>query len=422
MRHVVTLSAVLLLAVLISATAAAADDQGQPCPLFDGESLAGWDYFLVEPDVKMEDVWSVRDGLLICKGKPNGYLATKKDFTNFKLVVEWRWAPGEKPGNSGVLMRITGEKMMLPNCVEAQLAHNKAGDMYGFQGFKVDGDPARKIDVPDHKLGGHLTGLTKIAGAEKPAGEWNKYEITANGDKITLIVNGKKVNEATGCDVRAGKIALQSEGGEIHFRTICVVPLADSPDDVQLFNGKDLSGWAFRSPNADAKMEDTFSVRDGVLRCTGKPVGYLYTQQKFANYRMKLQWRWLPDSKPGNNGVLLRILEGEHFHNNVWPKCVEAQLANGRAGDIFTIGQFPLKGDPARTKGRYTAMARPSNEKPIGEWNQYEIILQGGDLTLKVNGLVQNVATELYQAAGPIGLQSEGAAIEYRDIRLVSLD
>lgn len=225
MRHLVTFSAALLLAVLISTTAAAADKEGEPCPLFDGKSLAGWDYFLVDSDVKMEDVWSVRDGLLICKGEPHGYLATKKDFGNFKLVVEWRWAPGKKPGNSGVLMRITGEKMMLPNCVEAQLAHNNAGDMYGFQGFKIDGDPARKKEVSGHKLGGDLTGLTKIAGAEKPAGEWNKYEITAAGDKITLIVNGKKVNEATGCDVGPGKIALQSEGGEIHFRTICVIPL-----------------------------------------------------------------------------------------------------------------------------------------------------------------------------------------------------
>ncbi|HUT11913.1 MAG TPA: DUF1080 domain-containing protein [Thermoguttaceae bacterium] len=66
--------------------------------------------------------------------------------------------------------------------------------------------------------------------------------------------------------------------------------------------------------------------------------------------------------------------------------------------------------------------AHPTNEKPQGEWNDYEIIVQGGDLTLKVNGLVQNEATEVLEVSGPIGLQSEGAPIEYRNIRLVPLD
>lgn len=197
---------------------------------------------------------------------------------------------------------------------------------------------------------------------------------------------------------------------------------ARAADEIELFNGKDLSGWSFRAPNPDAKMEDTFSVKDGVLRCTGRPAGYLQTDKKYTNYHLKLQWRWPKDSRPGNNGVLVRILEGEHFFGNVWPQCVEAQLAHRRAGDIFTIGGFPLKGNPERTRGRYTAMAKPSNEKPPGEWNDYEIILQGGDLTLKVNGEVQNVATEVQEAAGTIGLQSEGAPIEYRNIRLTPLD
>ena len=66
-----------------------------------------------------------------------------------------------------------------------------------------------------------------MSGNEKPAGEWNKYEITAQGGTITVKVNGKLLNEATGCDVRAGQIGLQSEGGVIHFRNITLVPLKD---------------------------------------------------------------------------------------------------------------------------------------------------------------------------------------------------
>ncbi len=61
--------------------------------LFNGKDLAGWEYYLVDENVKMDDVWSVKDGVLVCKGEPMGYLATKQEFKNFKLVVEWRWAP-----------------------------------------------------------------------------------------------------------------------------------------------------------------------------------------------------------------------------------------------------------------------------------------------------------------------------------------
>ncbi|MBT3243064.1 MAG: DUF1080 domain-containing protein [Bacteroidetes bacterium] len=192
--------------------------------LFDGKSLTGWEYFLVEPDVSMEDVWSVEDGLLICTGEPMGYLATNEEFTNFKLVLEWRWAPGKPAGNSGVLMRITGNPQALPKCTEAQLKHGSAGDIYGFHGFNVTGDPDRFISN-EKELTGKLTGVSKIKDNENEPGEWNQYEIYLLKGNLTLYVNGEKVNEADGLDVLAGKIGLQSEGGEIHFRTVSLIPL-----------------------------------------------------------------------------------------------------------------------------------------------------------------------------------------------------
>lgn len=192
--------------------------------LFDGKSLAGWEHFLVDPNLKMADVWSVRDGLLICKGKPMGYIATKKLYTHYRLIVEWRWAPGKPATNSGVLMRIIDKPRALPKCVEAQLQHGKAGDIYGFHGFKVSGDKARFIQA-ESKMIGKLTGVKKIKGAEKKPGEWNKYDITFNQGDLKLIINGELVNQATDCDVVPGKIGLQSEGGEIHFRNIKLMPL-----------------------------------------------------------------------------------------------------------------------------------------------------------------------------------------------------
>ncbi len=228
-RFLQTFGNVAVVAIVVTMAAvqfaSAADKPKGAIDLFDGKSLAGWEHYLVEPDVKMGDVWSVRDGLLICKGKPMGYLATKKEFTNFRLIVEWRWAPGKPVGNSGVLMRITGKGQALPKCVEAQLKAGSAGDIYGFHGFVVKGDAARAISA-ENKMIGKLSGVSKIKSNEKKPGEWNKYEITFNGGDLTAIVNGEKVNEATGCDVVAGKIGLQSEGGEVHFRTVRLIPLA----------------------------------------------------------------------------------------------------------------------------------------------------------------------------------------------------
>ena len=104
---------------------------------------------------------------------------------------------------------------------------------------------------------------------------------------------------------------------------------------------------------------------------------------------MKLEFRHITK---GNGGVLLRITGDD----KVWPKSIEAQGMLGNVGDIFTIDNFPLKADPARTTGRHTKKMNASSEKPLGGWNQYEIKLDGGNLELRVNGLIQNTATDCF--------------------------
>jgi hypothetical protein len=189
--------------------------------LFNGTDLDGWSHVLVGDGVKKEDVWSVKDGVLVCKGTPLGYLVTKTTHQDFTLSFEWRWAPGGKPGNSGVLLRIAGEPAtFMPKCVEAQLKHENAGDLWAFFGANITGDAARFQEIKDHKDLGNFKGIRKTKAAEKPPGEWNRYEINVSGGKIELKVNGEIVNQASGLDVLAGPIGLQSEGAEIHFRNI----------------------------------------------------------------------------------------------------------------------------------------------------------------------------------------------------------
>ena len=89
--------------------------------LFKGANLDGWSHVLVGEGVGKEDVWSVKDGTLVCKGTPLGYLFTNHSYQDFTLNFEWRWAPGGLPGNSGVLLRIAGKPAtFMPKCVEAQ--------------------------------------------------------------------------------------------------------------------------------------------------------------------------------------------------------------------------------------------------------------------------------------------------------------
>lgn len=212
----------LMVAAVVCFVVPAMGGEKQEIALFNGKDLAGWEYYLVDPNVKMEDVWNVTDGVLVCKGEPMGYLATKEMYQDFQLTIEWRWAG--KPGNSGVLMRITGEPDALPRSVEAQLMHGNAGDVWAFKGFQVKGDAARFREI-DHEKFGKLVGVSKIEGNEKEPGAWNVYTITAKGDSLKLVVNGKTVNECTGLDVMPGKIGLQSEGGVIEFRRVTLTPI-----------------------------------------------------------------------------------------------------------------------------------------------------------------------------------------------------
>jgi len=223
MKKIATLLAVLTAGLFVSCSTS--PKQSGSVDLFNGKNLDNWDAFLVKPEVKKEEVWSVKDGLLVCKGEPLGYLFTKKSYTSFKLLVEWRWAPGTTPGNNGVLMRINGQPSGVPRCIEAQLKSGDAGDLYGFHDMKIDGDPARLVKVANHELVGNLVGVKKMVAAENPPGDWNTYEIIADGPTVKAWINGKLVNEAINCDIIPGPVAVQSEGGEIHFRTIRLTPI-----------------------------------------------------------------------------------------------------------------------------------------------------------------------------------------------------
>jgi len=187
-------------------------------------TLSDWAFYSEDPGAKLEDVWRVDGKIVVCKGTPKGYIATSGVFEDFILRLEWRWPPEGKPGNGGVLLRTTGPNKLWPKSLEAQLNHPNAGDFWGLDGFTLTGPPERS-EALEHPKFGKLTHVSKALDAEKPPGEWNQYEITARGDTVTLSINGKLVNRATGCAQTPGKIVLTAEGDEIHFRNVVLRPL-----------------------------------------------------------------------------------------------------------------------------------------------------------------------------------------------------
>jgi hypothetical protein len=196
---------------------AAADETVE---LFNGRDLRGWTYHLDKPGVPMEDVWSAKDGMLVCKGRPAGYIITEKnDFENYVLTLQWRWP--ERGGNNGVLVHVTepGALGVWPKCLEVQLANGEAGDFWVI-GTTIDVDnPEGRVEGRRHK--------NLSDGDEKPPGEWNDMEITCRSNDVIVKVNGKLVNHAKNVSQTKGAIALQSEGTPIEFRNVKIAKLSD---------------------------------------------------------------------------------------------------------------------------------------------------------------------------------------------------
>ena len=163
---------------------------------------------------------------------------------------------------------------------------------------------------------------------------------------------------------------------------------------------------------------DTIRIEDGVVHISGKPSGYFATKDSFKNYVVTFEWMYeRPEGLEsdaafnGNSGLLVHI-QPPH---KVWPKSVEVQLMNQDAGNIFAIGgsQFSGKKDAAAQKGAI---------KPVGQWNQEEVVCKDGAITCTINGVQVATGTGASPDHGQIAWQSEGRPIRFRNLMIKPLD
>jgi len=183
-----------------------------------------------------------------------------------------------------------------------------------------------------------------------------------------------------------------------------------------LFNGKDLKGWTIFVGDSSIKPENFFYVKDGVIETVGVPVGYIRTNKEYSNYRLHVEWRY--PEKPNNSGILLHT----NGPDKIWVSHYQAQLKHQNAGDFIVhgVGEKATIRDSVYVSTEkvkpVVEKINPTNEKPAGEWNAYDITCKGNTVEIKVNGLLQNVATNCSLTKGGIGLQAEGCKIQFRNL------
>jgi hypothetical protein len=190
---------------------------------------------------------------------------------------------------------------------------------------------------------------------------------------------------------------------------------------VPLFNGRDLTGWVLVNT-----PPDTWSVQDGMLVCTGRPIGEMRTDRMFQNFELELEWRHMVPA--GNAGVFIWAdditARGVPFHRGIEVQVLEHAYGNTEShtthGDIFPIHGATMKPINGRGGG---SRAFPTEErgKPSPEWNHYRIVCQDGNISLAVNGKVVTQGTECSPRKGYICLESEGGVVHYRNLWIKEL-
>lgn len=189
---------------------------------------------------------------------------------------------------------------------------------------------------------------------------------------------------------------------------------------LSLFNGNNLDNWTVFVGSPDLDPDALFYVEEGILNTTGEPYGYLQTKESYGNFKLHMEWRWVEE--PTNSGVLV-LVQGDPM---IWPQCIECQLMHEHAGDLVLMGKGTAMTVQDSTylitseEQRYHVIPKyeASSELPVGEWNSYDIILSGGDIEVRVNGVLQNRGTDITLTGGKIALQSEGSPLQFRNITL----
>ena len=236
----------------------------------------------------------------------------------------------------------------------------------------------------------------------------------------------------------------------------CVAPTSSAEKSPQSLLRGEGTGWRalaladFVNVNGDA---DTWSEQDGVIRCTGKPLGGARTKTPMRNFELVVEWRhhthggnagiflWCPESaftdlpkgSLPRHGIEVQVLDLGYEEN--WKKQHGARSDWFTShGDVFPVGSSSMRaftprieyteaGDTWTAGNPQSSRSVPTkrNTKPHGEWNHYYVRAVDGEVRLWVNGEEINGGRQCSPSEGYLALESEGALVEYRNLRIREL-
>ncbi len=311
--------------------------------------------------------WSADKGELINDGD-GAYLTTDKEYGDIELLIEYRTVP---KADSGIYLRATPQVQIWDYTKEGGKWDLGADKGSGGLWNNTPGTPGRD----------------PLVLADKPFGEWNSFRIFQVGERTTVYLNGKLVVDHARLENfwnhnlplrRKGPIQLQTHGGEIRWRNLFLreIPSEEangilrkhgSSGFVDVFNGKDFTGWAGPIEN--------YEVKDGAIVCRPKKGGNIYTKEVFADFVARVEYRLPPG---GNNGLAIR------YPGTGQPSSVamcEVQILDDDAPVYAKL-------DPRQYNGSSYGMipAHRGYLRPTGEWNFMEVTVRGPTLRVELNG------------------------------------
>jgi hypothetical protein len=377
------LSIVSLVIVLVClgymATRAEAGELNRPpkgfVALFNGRDLAGWKGLVGSPksrremsreelakaqakaDEDMLAHWKVVDGALCFDGKGHS-LCTAKDYSDFEMLVDWKIEAG---GDSGIYLRGT------PQVQIWDTANRRVGAQVGSGGLYNNKKGASK----------------PLKMADKPVGQWNTFRIIMTGEMVTVYLNDVLVVDNVVMEnywerdkpiYPNGQIELQSHGSLLYFRNVFIREITNKLTEQEkadgfklLFNGKNLRGWQGNTKG--------YVVKDGTIVVEPElGGGNLYTAQEYGDFIMRFEFKLTPGA---NNGLGIRT----PLNVNAAYQGMELQILDNTASKYKNLKPYQFHGSIYGV-----VPAKRGYLKPVGMWNFQEVIANGKQITVKLNG------------------------------------
>jgi hypothetical protein len=184
--------------------------------LFNGTNFDGFT-FCMRSNAAPEKTWSVTNGVICCNGSAVGYFRTKQSYSNYVVTVEWRFLyVTPKKNNTGVLVHMQLPDKVWPPCVQNQGKSGRQGDLFVMSGVECKEHQGMNANTPVPLRG---------EPNENAIGQWDTNVTVCAGSDVKAVINGKLLNEITGCTVSSGFVGIQSEGADFEIRKMYLEPL-----------------------------------------------------------------------------------------------------------------------------------------------------------------------------------------------------